>query len=102
MNESLVQCIAIEGSGDCPTEATMTSPVSLCDRHQLQIALLVIPDVLATAFRQAGTDKRPVSLAPEERAAVIAGAQPKPIKAYMSGVHGPVVYFIDSGARIKI
>lgn len=102
MDESMALCIAIEEGADCPAEAIMIKPVPLCSRHQLQIALLVIPDVLTTAVRHAGIDMKPVSLAPEERAAIIAGAQPKPIKPYLSGVHGPVVYFIENGATVKI
>lgn len=102
MNESSILCIAVEEGADCPAEATMLTPAPLCARHQLQIALLVIPDVLTTAVRHAGIETKPVSLAPEERAAIIAGAQPKPIKPYLGGVHGPVVYFIENGATVKI
>ena len=80
----------------------MTSPVPLCDKHQLQVALAVVPDLLTAALRHAGAAVKPVPLPPEERAAVIAGAPPKPIGAYMGGAHGPVVYFADAGARVKI
>ena len=80
----------------------MVTPVPLCDEHRLQVALLVVPDVLTAALRHAGSDVRPAPLAPEERAAIVAGARAKPVGAYMGGVHGPVVYFADTGARIKI
>lgn len=95
-------CIAADQGIDCATEATMTTPVPLCDKHQLQVALAVVPDILTTALRHAGAAVKPVPLPPEERAAVIAGAPPKPVGAYMGGAHGPVVYFADAGARIKI
>lgn len=95
-------CIATDQGVDCATEATMTSPVPLCDKHQLQVALAVVPDILTTAFRHAGAAAKPVPLPPEERSAVIAGAPPRPVGAYMGGAHGPVVYFADAGARIKI
>lgn len=102
MDESSILCVAIEEGADCPGEASMTVPVPLCVRHQLQIALLVIPDVLATAARYAAPGTKPAVLAPEERAAIIAGAQPKPVGPYMGGVHGPVVYFIENGPSVKI
>lgn len=102
MNGTSNPCIAIAEGVDCATEATMTSPVPLCDEHQLQVALLVVPDILTAALRHAGSDVRPAPLPSEERSAVVAGARPKPVGAHMGGVHGPVVYFADTGARIKI
>lgn len=95
-------CIAAAQGIECVTEATMTSPVPLCDEHRLQVALAVVPDILTTALRHAGAAVKPVPLPPEERAAVIAGAAPRPVGAYMGGVHGTVVYFADNGSRIKI
>lgn len=97
-----VTCFAIDHGVECTAEAIMTDPVPLCEEHQLQIALAVTSDVLTAAFRQAAAGQRSALLPTEERAAVIAGACPKPVRAYMSGPHGPVVYFADSGARIKI
>lgn len=95
-------CIAADQGVDCTAEATMASPVPLCDRHQLQVALAVVPDILTTALRHAGVALKPLPLPPEERAAVIAGAPARPVGAYMSGAHGPVVYFVDAGSRVKI
>jgi len=95
-------CIAADQGVDCVNDATMTSPVPLCDGHQLQVALLIVPDILTAALRHAGSDLKPVPLPPEERSAVVAGARPKPVGAHMGGAHGPVVYFADTGVRIKI
>ncbi|HXF03438.1 MAG TPA: GIY-YIG nuclease family protein [Arthrobacter sp.] len=95
-------CIAIDQGIECVAEATMTSPVPLCDGHQIQVALLVVPDILTAALRHAGSDLKPAPLPSEERSAVVAGARPKPVGAHMGGSHGPVVYFADTGARIKI
>lgn len=102
MKETSSLCIATAEGIECTTEATMTSPVPLCDEHQLQVALAVVPDILTTALRHAGATVKPVPLPPDERAAVIAGAHPRPAGAYMGGTHGPVVYFADAGSRIKI
>lgn len=95
-------CIAIDQEVECVADATMTSPVPLCDRHQLQVALAVVPDMLTTALRHAGSAVKPMPLAPDVRAAVIAGSPPRPVGARMAGVHAPVVYFADTGSRIKI
>ena len=95
-------CIAADRGVDCATEATMTSPVPLCDKHQLQLVLAIVPDILTAALRHSEAAAKPIPLPPEERAAVIAGALPRPVGAYMGGTHGPVVYFADAGARIKI
>lgn len=102
MNESSVLCIAVHEGVDCRAEATMLDPVPLCDEDQLRIALHVVPDVLVAAFRQAGSGLKPAALAPAERAAVIAGASPRPVSAHMGGAHAPVVYFGDAGERVKI
>lgn len=102
MSEARDLCTAVNEGADCTAEATMKDPVPLCDEHVLQIVLLAVPDLVATALRQAKAGMSPVTLAPDERAAVIAGARPRPIGAYLRGVHGPVVYFADSGNRIKI
>src|SRR4051812_2034828 len=96
MRDMDATCIAADQGVDCVAEATMASPVPLCDKHQLQVALAIVPDVLTMALRHAGATVKPVPLPPEERAAVIAGASPRPVGAYMGGVHGPVVYFADA------
>lgn len=102
MNEDSIICIAADEGVECATEAVMASPVPLCDAHRLQVALLVVPDILAASLRQSKAGLRPLTLAPEERAAVISGAQARPVSAYMGGIHGPVVYFLDAGERVKI
>lgn len=95
-------CTAINQGVECTADATMVEPVPLCDEHQLQVVVLVVPDLLTAAHRHAGAGVKPVPLPLEERAAVVAGAPPRPVAAYMGGTHGPVVYFADAGARIKI
>lgn len=80
----------------------MVRPVALCELHRMQVALLVVPDALTMLVRQAKTGLNRLSLPADERAAVIAGARPKAAGAYMGGVHGPVVYFMENGDRIKI
>lgn len=102
MAEFTVFCTAENDGADCRTAATMKTPVPLCDEHCLQIALLVVPDLLVTALRHAGIGAKPAPLPPAERAAVIAGATPRPLGPYMGGAHDPVVYFADTGSRIKI
>lgn len=95
-------CTAINQGVECTADATMTEPVPLCDEHQLQVVVLVVPDLLTAAHRHAGAAVKPIPLPPEERAAVVAGAPPRSVGAYMGGTHGPVAYFADAGARIKI
>lgn len=102
MNQLPTICIAMSGDADCRAKATMTDPVPLCGEHQLQVALAIVPDILVAELRQASAGGRPVSLPAEERAAVIAGARPLPVRAHMGRPHGPVVYFADAGTRIKI
>jgi len=102
VGEFAVLCTASPDGADCVAEATMISLVPLCDEHQLQVALQVVPDLMVAALRHVRSGAKPVSLPPAERAAIIAGASPKPISAHMSGPHGPVVYFADGGSRIKI
>ena len=102
MDESAVLCVAIDEGVECAAEAVMVRPVPLCEQHRIQVALLVAPDALTTLLRQAKTGMSRLSLPADERAAVIAGARPKAVGAYMGGIHGPVVYFLENGSRVKI
>lgn len=102
MDESTILCTAADEGAECATEAAMIRPVALCEFHRIQVALLVVPDALTMLVQQAKTGMTRLSLPADERAAVIAGARPKPVGDYMGGVHGPVVYFLENGDRVKI
>ena len=56
MDEYSVLCTAADEGVECATEAVMVRPVPLCEQHRIQVALLVVPDALATLLRQARTD----------------------------------------------
>jgi hypothetical protein len=103
MNESSTLCTAADHGHACRTGASMLEPVALCDHHRLQVALLVVPDVLAETMRQLATAQTPKTLPDDERDALVAGAHALDLRAYLNvGMHGPIVYFIENGDRVKI
>jgi len=102
MNERSVLCTAASEGVECVAEATMTRPVPLCDEHRVEVALSVTPEVLAASLRTIRSGLTSTSMSPDERRAMVAGARPLNIRKHVGGVHGPVVYFIENGQRIKI
>lgn len=102
MDESTVFCTAADEASACTKEAEMIYPVPLCKGHQVQVAQLVMHDLLASAARNELAPGQPRALATEETLAVAAGARRVEIHHYMSGPHSPMVYFIENGASVKI
>lgn len=68
----------------------------------MEVALLVVPDVLTTAIRSTKAGASLKLLGRVERDALIAGARPLKVKPYTRGTHSPVVYFIENGDVAKI
>lgn len=102
MNEP-TSCAAADHGHACRSIAAMLEPVPLCDHHRLQVALLVTPDVLAEAMRLLGSAQAPRTLPDDERDALVAGSRALDVRAYLNvGMHGPIVYFIENGDRVKI
>lgn len=102
MDERLIQCIAMDEGLECPREAVFRRPVPLCVEHGMDVALLIVPDVLTTAIRTAKAGAPAKPLGRVERDALIAGARPLKVKPYCRGTHSPVVYFIENGDVVKI
>lgn len=77
-----MDCVVREDGRACDRALAMARPVPLCDLHRLQVALAVMPDVLRD--QMANT------------------AQPVEVDRLLQGGHGPIVYFIAHGDRVKI
>lgn len=102
MDELSVLCTAIDDAVECPEDAVMLDPVPLCEYHRMQVALLVVPDLLAAAARAEIARAHPKTLPSEESHALISGARRAEIAHYLAGPHGAMVYFIENGALVKI
>jgi hypothetical protein len=91
-------CQAQHDSAPCIHAATLTVPVRLCDEHKLQVAASVVPEMLASALREA----RAVSgrTLPPALAHLVASAQAAPMPA--TDPHSALVYFMANGGRVKV
>lgn len=95
-------CSATEFGIECRYSAVMTEPVPLCGEHRIQLALLLVPEVLTEALRNAQTGAVSRTVPEDERRALVAGARPVEVDDHLAGTHAPSVYFIANGARVKI
>ncbi|MEV8353181.1 GIY-YIG nuclease family protein [Streptomyces niveus] len=99
MGEFIARCVGIEAGVPCIDVATIMQPVPLCTHHQMQVAMEVVPQMLASA---ASLAKR-IPL-PEARDSathrLVTRSRLAPVE--LTGVHGPRVYFMRNGDRIKI
>jgi hypothetical protein len=102
LSEMKILCAAVELGIECTYRAVMTSPVPLCEEHRVQVALLAVPEILAETLR-AIQGSATLRHSPSEEAEVLAvAAVPVDARNYSAGAHGPVVYFITNGSRVKI
>lgn len=88
-------CLARDGEGLCPAPVAAVNPVPLCRAHQLEVALQVVPGVLAESWGNAR-----VGLAGPD--SLIDNAVPLRIPEILPRSHGPIVYFVENGNRVKI
>ncbi|GAA3032371.1 hypothetical protein FHS39_002570 [Streptomyces olivoverticillatus] len=95
MNETL--CQALHDDGPCARNATLLTPVRLCDEHKLTVAAAVVQEALAAALRDTLISGRAL----EPRAALmLAEAQAAPMPTV--DPHSVLVYFLANGGRVKI
>lgn len=86
MTDLSARCLATDSGHPCTDPVTSTIPVALCQRHRMQVAIAVVPEMLAAAA--SGTAQQP--------------AFGEAVQPVFSGPHEPVVYFIVNGDRVKI
>jgi DNA-binding MarR family transcriptional regulator len=86
MTDLSVRCLAADSGQPCTDIVTSAVPVALCQRHRMQVAISIVPEMLAAAA--SGTVQQSVF--------------GKAVQPVFSGPHEPVVYFIANGDRVKI
>lgn len=97
-----IPCSVTSPEGECLEGAWLTKPIPLCRQHALQVAEVIVPDVIAESLRSLRTRQSPKTLTPEEGAALIDGSRTLDPRDYLDGPHGPVVYMLENGSRVKI
>lgn len=91
-------CVVSRDDQPCPSPVTLTEPVELCDEHKLQVAAATLPELLASALR----DARIIAgrTLPAELAHMVASSQSAPMPS--TEPHSALVYFLANGGRVKI
>ncbi|MFI9176127.1 GIY-YIG nuclease family protein [Streptomyces lincolnensis] len=94
-------CTVSTAAGPCPGPVTLTRPTPLCDQHKLEVALAVVPELLAGALVEVRAQQydgtRPL---PEAAAHIVASAAPAALPE--ADQHSTLVYFLANGGRVKI
>lgn len=80
----------------------LAKPTPLCRSHALQVAEVIVPELIAESLRVLRTRQSPKTLTPEEGAALVDGSRALDPRNYLDGAHGPAVYVIENGSRVKI
>lgn len=99
MAEFIARCAGIEAGIPCIDVATITQPVPLCTHHQMQVAMAIVPQMLDSAASLAKRDPLPQV---HDEALHRLVTRPRRAPLDLTGVHGPRVYFMRNGDRIKI
>lgn len=99
MTDLTLRCAGIEAGRACVDSATLTEPVPLCHRHQMQVAAAVIPTMLSAALEAPQTARTPMI---RDLATVQFVSKAQPAELDLSGGHSRQVYFIRNGSRVKI
>lgn len=85
----------------CSETPIITSPVSLCEEHALQVSLAVVPGLLSCRLAETRSRNedgtRPLS---PKQSHVVSSAVSVPMPETES--HSSVVYFLANGGRVKI
>ena len=97
MPDPIPQCLAIDAGQPCSDVVTATTPVALCQRHRMQVAISVVPEMLLAAAKQ---DYRTPRVVPPQMEAVIAGSGRAPM--VLNASHPSCVYFLGRSDRVKI
>jgi hypothetical protein len=99
MTDLSARCLGVEEGVPCTDLATITQPVPLCTHHQMQVAVAIVPEMLASVLSM--PKRAPV---PEVRDAATSrlAAKAKTVGLDLSGGHGDRVYFVRNGDRVKI
>ena len=96
--DSLPRCSVDDEQGPCGAPPATITPLPLCERHRLIVALDATPQALA---RLLGVDFPAQTCAPKAESA----QYPQPASLPNGAIprrHEPLVYFILNGSRIKI
>lgn len=88
MNDPTARCVATDNDERCASDATARTPVALCTRHRMQVAMGIAPEMLGFAAQRYADEN------------LTRTAQP--ITPTFHGTHEPIVYFILNGNRVKI
>lgn len=99
MNDHSARCLGIEEGAPCTDLATITRPVPLCTHHQMQVAMAIVPEMLASAASLARRAPAPVA---RDTATHRAASGARVAGIDLTGVHGARVYFMRNGDRVKI
>lgn len=99
MTDLTSACLGTEGGKSCTAAATITEPVPLCPRHQMQVAIAIVPAMLTAALGVPDCAELPEV---HDAATVRLVSSAEPAELDLSGGHGGRVYFIRNGARVKI
>jgi hypothetical protein len=91
-------CQALRDEDPCAYPAVMVVPVRLCEEHKVQVAAVVVPDLLASALRNArAVGGRTLS---GEAARLVSNASAAGLPT--TDPHPVLVYFMANGGRVKI
>lgn len=99
MTDLNARCFGVEDGTPCIDLATITQPVPLCTHHQMQVAVAIVPEMLASVLSM---PKRPPVPEVCDAATIRLATKAKPVGLDLSGTHGDRVYFVRNGDRIKI
>lgn len=100
MNREPRTCVAAKLGQPCTSQPTLTEPVALCDEHKVQVAALVVPEILSSALAQVRAASDGTSPVSEASAHMIASARSMELPE--ADRHGSLVYFVANGGRVKI
>lgn len=90
-------CAAFVSGASCPETVTAFTPVPLCTRHRMQVAVSILPSMVHAAPRE--DSRKPREVAPQARG-LIEGA-PR-VQVGLADHHSTCVYVISNGSRVKI
>jgi hypothetical protein len=97
MTDTSAHCAANNHGAPCDQAPTATEPVALCTSHRMQVAALIVPEMMQGAMRDGHRGPRVVS--PSMKRLIELAS---PVAAKLDGHHESCVYLISNGNRVKI
>lgn len=97
MNDLSVRCVANNHGALCDQQPTAIEPVALCTSHRMQVAALVMPEMMQAAMRDGHRGPRAVPPTTRRLIELAATVSPK-----LDGHHESCVYLVSNGNRVKI